>query len=193
MKTLALHLFDILENSVKAGASTVRLDIEGRGEWLRLRLADNGPGFPEHFLANPADPYATTRTERPVGLGLALLQQAAEETGGHLRAGNSGEGGAVVEVDVDASHLDARPVGDLAELILDTAVAWPSLALTVVLRVESTEPETVFDGEAVAEALGGIPLDRPEVRALLRRDLEEAFQPFNDWLAKVVSVSRWTF
>ena len=181
MKDLAHHLFDILENSAKAGASAVRLRLETHGETLALRLADNGPGFPLELLADPANPYATTRTERPVGLGLALLKHAAQETGGNLKAGNAPAGGAFVDATFRLSHVDARPIGDLGALVLDACASWPDLALTVELVLEKGEPDTVFDHQLVREALDGIAVTHPSVRPLLKRELSESLQRLYAW------------
>lgn len=185
MKTLTLHLFDVLENSARAGASGLLLDFAASGNTLHIELEDDGPGFPPHLLTNPADPYATTRTERPVGLGLALLRQAAEETGGAFRAANGKNGGAHLELSVVMNHWDARPLGDPTGLILETSLAWPRLMLTVSVQVEGTPRVQAFNAVRVAEALDGVPLSHPSVRPVLQADLEATFAPLVEWADRV--------
>lgn len=185
MKTLTLHLFDVLENSAKAGAANVMLDFAATGSTLRIELEDDGPGFPPHLLTNPADPYATTRTERPVGLGLALLKQTAEETGGAFRAANGKSGGAHLQISVVMNHWDARPLGDPAGLILETALAWPHLMLTVSVQVEDAPRVQAFNAVHVSEALDGLPLSHPAVRPILQEDLEASFAPLLAWADQV--------
>lgn len=184
MQTLALHLFDVLENSAKAGASHVSLGLHAHDTGLHIHLEDDGPGFPPHILDNPADPYATTRRERPVGLGLALLRQSAEETGGSFHACNSPRGGACVQLCVIMSHWDARPLGDPTGLVLETAAAWPDLVLRVSAQVEDADAKTVFDGAEVAAALDGVPLTHPSVRRALQADLQESFAPLIAWVER---------
>ncbi|MFW5894056.1 MAG: ATP-binding protein [bacterium] len=185
MKTLTLHLFDVLENSAKAGASEVRLDFAAIGSTLHIELEDDGPGFPPHLLTNPADPYATTRTERPVGLGLALLRQAAEETGGAFQAANGKNGGAHLQISVVMSHWDARPLGDPVGLILETAMAWPQLMLTVSVQVEEAPRVQAFNAVQVCEVLEGLPLSHPSVRPILQADLEASFAALVEWADRV--------
>lgn len=185
MKTLTLHLFDVLENSAKAGACAVLLDFAAHGNTLHIELEDDGPGFPPQLLTNPADPYATTRTERPVGLGLALLRQAAEETGGAFLAANGKNGGARLEISVVMAHCDARPLGDPTSLILETAVAWPQLMLTVSAQVEEAPRVQAFNAIQVAEALGGLSLSHPSVHPILKTDLEMSFAPLVEWANRV--------
>lgn len=181
MKDLAHHLFDILENSAKAGATAVSLRLETCGEALALHLEDNGPGFPPDLIADPANPYATTRTERPVGLGLALLRYAAQETGGDLKAGNAPAGGAFVQASFRLSHIDARPIGDLGSLILDACASWPTLRLTIELTMDDSPPEMVFDHQLVQDALDGLEVTHPSVRPLLKQGLRESLQQLYGW------------
>ena len=84
MKELSLHLLDIAQNSISAGARHVDLRVEESGERLVLTVADDGRGMAPEFLAAVTDPFTTTRTTRKVGLGLPLLRLAAEQTGGSL-------------------------------------------------------------------------------------------------------------
>ena len=85
MKELSLHLLDIAQNSIAAGARHVDLTVEEHGGLLQLTVADDGRGMSPEFLANVTDPFTTTRTTRKVGLGLPLLRLAAEQTGGGPR------------------------------------------------------------------------------------------------------------
>ncbi|MCA8924442.1 MAG: hypothetical protein KDD82_21710 [Planctomycetes bacterium] len=67
------------------GARRVSLTVGARGGDLRLRYADDGPGFP------PDGPG-------PRGLGVLLLQDGLGRLGGTLMRGSAPEGGALVEV-----------------------------------------------------------------------------------------------
>ena len=84
MKELSLNILDIAKNSVKAGASLITISIDEADSWRVLTIADNGCGMSPEFLAAVTDPFTTTRTTRPVGMGLPLLKLAAEQTGGSL-------------------------------------------------------------------------------------------------------------
>lgn len=85
MKELSLNILDITQNSIAAGASHIRIALEEneRG-WLTLCIADNGCGMTEETLRRVRDPFYTTRKTRKVGMGISLLQLAAEQTGGSL-------------------------------------------------------------------------------------------------------------
>lgn len=75
---LSLHILDIAENGVNAGAGRVTVEIDHDGDLLRLIVSDNGRGMDEETVKSVVNPFYTTRTERRVGLGLPFLKQLSE-------------------------------------------------------------------------------------------------------------------
>ncbi|HEX7770063.1 MAG TPA: ATP-binding protein, partial [Dokdonella sp.] len=76
---------------IRVATSVVRHDGEA---WIELEVADNGPGLPGDFGERWFEPYTTSKP-RGTGLGLAVVKKIAEEHGGHVRAGNAPQGGAM--------------------------------------------------------------------------------------------------
>jgi signal transduction histidine kinase len=62
------------------------LDIieETENNTYRIIFTDNGCGIDEGTVKRVVDPFFTTRTVRKIGLGLPLLKQNCEQTGGSL-------------------------------------------------------------------------------------------------------------
>ena len=86
MKDLASHIMDIVQNSIRAEAQKIEITIcedHGRDSFV-IEINDNGTGMDEITLARVRDPFFTSRTVRKVGLGIPLLQQNAERTGGKV-------------------------------------------------------------------------------------------------------------
>ncbi|HDK16815.1 MAG TPA: ATP-binding protein, partial [Nitrospirae bacterium] len=81
MEDLSLHILDIAENSITAGASRIRIKIieDIKANLLLIEISDNGKGMDREMFEHACDPFYTTRTTRRVGLGLPLLAQAARE------------------------------------------------------------------------------------------------------------------
>ena len=79
MKELALHILDISQNSITAGADRVDVTIreDSKQDRMSIEIRDNGSGIPAEMLENITDPFVTTRTTRKVGLGLNLFQAGA--------------------------------------------------------------------------------------------------------------------
>ena len=77
MEELSLHILDIAENSVAAGATLVEIGVEyqlGKAPWLTITVRDNGRGMSPEVASRVSDPFYTTRTTRKVGLGTALFR-----------------------------------------------------------------------------------------------------------------------
>jgi hypothetical protein len=116
------------------------------------------------------DPFVTSRTTRKVGLGLPLLKAAAEACDGGLALTTAPGQGTRVSVDLQYSHLDRMPLGDLAGTWLTLLVAHPEVSWRFVYRAG----DGVFDfqDEPLKRELGPVPLTDPDVLRLLREWLE---------------------
>jgi anti-sigma regulatory factor (Ser/Thr protein kinase) len=131
VKELSLHVLDLLENAVAAGATRVRVTIteDHTKDQLRIFVTDDGRGMSAELLARVTDPFATTRKTRKVGLGLALLAAAAEQAGGCISVSSKPGRGTRVRVRMKLSHIDRAPLGRLADTITTAAVLHPEMDL----------------------------------------------------------------
>ena len=84
MRELSLNILDIVENSVRAGATLIKVSVIAKDGFLTIEIADNGKGMSEEFLRSVTDPFTTTRTTRKVGMGIPLFKMAAETANGSL-------------------------------------------------------------------------------------------------------------
>jgi nitrogen fixation/metabolism regulation signal transduction histidine kinase len=68
-------------------STEVARDENGQPRTVRLKVADNGPGFADKVLKRAFEPYVTTKS-RGTGLGLAVVKKIADEHGARVRIVN---------------------------------------------------------------------------------------------------------
>jgi hypothetical protein len=129
LRELSLHILDIAENSVAAGADCIQILINEnrRDDLLTVAVTDNGRGMPADKLKNPTDPFITSRTTRRVGMGLSLLAAAAQRCDGKLEIKAEAGRGTRVAATFRYSHIDRAPVGDMAATITTLIMGNPKI------------------------------------------------------------------
>jgi anti-sigma regulatory factor (Ser/Thr protein kinase) len=169
VKELALHILDLLQNSVEAGASRVGVDIieDATTDQMVVEVRDDGKGMAPELVERVLDPFVTTRRTRRVGLGLPLLAASARQAGGEVRVESSPGAGTRIVASFGLSHVDRAPLGDMAATIVAILAANPQLKLHY--RHRRDGGEALFDTEAIEERMGSVPWDKPQV-ALWARD-----------------------
>lgn len=108
-RSLQAGLWELLENACEhndAESPSVAVGLERRGADARLRVADNGPGIPEHELA-VIETGEETPLEHGLGLGLWLANWAVDLSGGTLSFEANEPRGSVVIVEVAAADASA--------------------------------------------------------------------------------------
>lgn len=178
MRDLSLHLLDLAQNSITAGASlvTVRLSVDEKG-WLEMVLKDDGKGMSPELLARVTSPFATTRTTRKVGLGIPMMMENAEKAGGSLTLRSKVGEGTEMTVTMDTRNIDCLPLGDLSGTLLSLILTNP-LKPDFLFEGRTPKGECSFDTREVRNALGSdIPLNEPEVAAWLQEALKEEINP----------------
>ena len=154
MHDLSLYLLDILENSVRAGATIITTTIAADRERDELTIAieDDGPGLPVE-PEQALDPFFTTKSNKKTGLGLSLFRQAAEAAGGGLSVGRSDElGGVAVRAWMRLGDVDRPPLGDIAASIATMVVTNPEIEFRVDLTDDGAR--TTLCGPDIPQRFG---------------------------------------
>ncbi len=177
MRDISLHLSDIVQNSITAGASLVEVTfrLDGAGV-LRVTVRDDGCGMSPELLERVQSPFTTTRTTRKVGLGIPLLTQNARLSGGDVRLQSELGVGTVIEADFHTDSIDCLPVGDLAETMATLVLSNPDRP-DFHLTCASPSGEMQFSTEEIRQALGGVSLAEPEVYQWMLSSLREEIEP----------------
>ena len=177
MRELSLNILDVTENSLRAGATLVTIDVDVTEQTITIRIADNGCGMSADFLARVTDPFTTTRTTRKVGMGLPLIKMEAEMSGGTFDITSTPDVGTTVTTTFDAQHIDRPPMGNLAESIV---ALLPDLGNTrLIFSYRAFGQNFTLDTDEVKQQLDGVPLSTPEVLVFLKEMTEENITTIN--------------
>ncbi len=163
MRELSLHILDIAENGITAGADCIHILVEEArtADLLTIKITDNGQGMPAEKIEKLTDPFVTSRTTRRVGLGLSLLAAAAERCGGRLTVKTEPGAGTEVGATFRYSHIDRAPVGDMPATITTLIMGNPQVDF-VYSHIINNEEFTLDTRELKAE-MGNLSLTNPVV------------------------------
>lgn len=177
MKDLASHIMDIVQNSIraKAGNIEIRITEDHKRDSFIIEICDDGIGMDAATLAKVCDPFFTSRTVRKVGLGIPLLQQNTERTGGKLTLSSTPGQGTKLTAYFSHSHLDRPPLGNVAETVGLLIAANPDIHF---IYKHTTETGTYeLNTEEIKKILEDVPLTHPDIIAgiqeLIRTNLSE--------------------
>ncbi|MBQ8794974.1 MAG: sensor histidine kinase [Clostridia bacterium] len=180
MKELSLNILDISKNSVKAGAELTEIYITEDASTLTLEIKDNGCGMKKEMLDSVTDPFTTTRTTRPVGMGIPLLKLAAEMTEGSFRITSRSESeypenhGTEVTAVFNKNHIDFTPLGDVISSI--TTLIQGSPNADFLFNHTTEKGEVTLDTRELRAVLGDVSLDTFEVILWIQDYLKEQYE-----------------
>ena len=180
MKELSLNILDIAENSVKAGAKNVKIELHETDEIFEFSVTDDGCGMKDEMLERVTDPFCTSRTTRKVGMGIPFLKLAAEQTGGYMKitsrfAGDYPENhGTVTSALFYKNHIDFTPLGDVISSITTLIHGSPDMDFLFTHDLPDGR-QVRLDTKELREILGDISLSNPEVIMWIKEFLSEQY------------------
>ncbi len=180
MKEISLHVLDIVQNALSAGANLIEVDItiQTRLDLISVSVRDNGRGMDEETQERVVNPFYTSRSTRKVGLGIPFFKEGAEGCGGSFYLNSKPGEGTEIGASYRLSHIDRPPLGNMAETMLTLCVC--NEAVGFVLRYTLDEKGFLFDTREIRKALGaGIPFHLPEVMEWLKGYLIEGIEEVN--------------
>lgn len=174
MEDISLHILDIAENSLAAGANRIEVDIRESDDLLILEVRDNGSGMDEELLKMVSDPFFTTKTVRKVGLGIPLLKQAAEECGGEMTIHSEKGKGTIITARFKRSHIDLKPMGDIGSTIMVLIAGNPDV--DIVLEYNKEGQIYRFDTKELRADLEGMPINLPTILNIIKEDINKGIR-----------------
>jgi anti-sigma regulatory factor (Ser/Thr protein kinase) len=172
MTELSLHILDLVQNSVKAGANVVKISIteDTKINILEIKIIDNGEGIDAELISKVDDPFYTTGNKK-TGLGIPLIKQQAEATNGKFEINSVPGKGTTLYALFTYDHIDRQPLGDIASTIVSLIRAYPDVEF-IYTHSYNNRKFNMDTCELKAE-LQGIPINSKEIIAFIKEMIEE--------------------
>lgn len=173
MRDLSLHLMDIIQNSLVAGASyiTIEYSENTRENNLKVVITDNGSGMTTEQLKSAVDPFYTTRTTRDIGLGIPLFKMSAEKTQGNFNIESKQGEGTKIDALFHTDHIDMVPLGDTASTIQLLVSGNPDVDF--IFTMSKDDKKFTLSTLELREILGEVPFSDPSITQWIGNYLKE--------------------
>ncbi|WP_347838308.1 ATP-binding protein [uncultured Draconibacterium sp.] len=177
MRTLSEHILDIVQNSISANATLIEIIVEEDkiNDLCSLIINDNGCGMDKETLVKAVNPFFTSRTTRKVGLGLPLLKQNAEASGGSFSLASELNSGTRLTATFKLSNIDRPPLGDIWETLYLLLLSYKKGNLVYLHK--TSLGEFSLSSDELREVLGDVSFQQKEIRhgilELIKSNLED--------------------
>ncbi|MFP4015994.1 MAG: ATP-binding protein [Halanaerobiales bacterium] len=176
MRELSLHILDIVQNSIAADATLIEIFIEEdiKRNNFEIKIIDNGKGIPPEILKKITDPFVTSRTTRPVGMGLPLFKEAAERCNGGMKIDSTPGEGTEIKVVFEHDHIDRAPLGDIKGTLISLIALNPEIDF--IYRHFYNTKEFIFDTAKIKDELEDLAINQKEVLNWIGEFIEEGLE-----------------
>ncbi|HBH62389.1 MAG TPA: ATP-binding protein [Nitrospiraceae bacterium] len=182
MEDLSLHILDIAENAITAGATriTIRIVEDLDANLFLMEISDNGRGMDKEMYEHACDPFYTTRTTRKVGLGIPLLAQAARDCRGDIKIKTEKGKGSAITATFQYNHIDRKPLGDIEKTMIVLIASNPDIDF--VLEHKKNSEWYVLDTSEIKKELGDVPINNMEVIKIIKDDIRAWLNQVNNMI-----------
>ena len=176
MLTLSDHILDITENSIRAGAKLIEISVDEDSEnnLLTIEIKDDGHGMDQNTVQKVLDPFYTTKTVRRIGLGLPLLKDAAERSGGTFQINSQENQGTTVKATFGLRHLDRQPLGAIINIIIILIISNSDIDFFYKHRHNDRRFE--MDTREIRKEIEDVPINHPQIIKYIRGTMEEGLR-----------------
>lgn len=172
MTDLAMHMMDIVQNSIRANASEIKIIFDENviENELSFTVVDNGCGMTDEQLNKVTDPFFTSRTTRKIGLGVPFLKMTSEQTGGSFCITSRKELGTEIKAIYKTDNIDCLPLGDITGYLMLVLIANPTIQ--IIFKYSLGEEEFCLDTKELKEE-GIEDLSDPDLGNAVREYISE--------------------
>ncbi len=163
MKELSLHILDIAENGIEAGAHIVKIIIKEnyKENLLELIIRDDGKGMDSYLLNKVINMFFTTKNLKKRGLGLSLLKNVSENCDGKFYINSLPGKGTEVRATFKLDHIDLPPLGNMSATIIALILRDSFVDLIYMHKVDKNI--FILDTREIKRQLDNFPINNPKI------------------------------
>jgi len=175
MNELSLHILDICQNSIKAEAELITINIEEdvKNNFYKIVIADNGKGMDKKTLNEATHPLFTTRLTRKVGMGLPLFKMAAEKCNGSFIINSVLNEGTMISAIFEHNHIDRAPLGNIGQTLI--VLALNEKKTDIYYEHLKSGRKYIFDTREMRKILNDIPFTDNAVIKWIKDNIRNGF------------------
>jgi len=145
VRELSLHILDVLENAVEAGASRIgiTIDEDAKADRMVIEIVDNGRGMRKDGVERVLDPFYTTRTRDMLASdSLSLQRRPAAAT--EISLFNPSRARARGESDIPPQSYRSSTLGDISTALLAILLSDRPVDLRYCHKVDSRNSNLIL-------------------------------------------------
>ena len=153
MRELSLHILDLVQNSIAAESTLIKVHIEENSSenLFKIIIEDDGKGMDQEFLQKVRSPFTTTRDTRDIGLGIPFFEAACDRCGGELEIWSEVGLGTKLKGSMEKNNIDRPPLGRINETI-SSLLLFDNVDIEYIHKFN--ENEFVFRSTEIKEIVG---------------------------------------
>ena len=165
MRELSLHILDVVENGITAGADCIWIEVEEdrKADLLKIVIRDNGRGMPVEKIQNIDDPFITS-----------LLSAAAKRCDGTVRVDSQPGNGTEIVATFRHNHIDRAPLGDMASTVTTLIIGNPGIDFIYFHRID--DKDFSLDTREIRSEMEDLSLSDPVVIHHLTESIRSALK-----------------
>lgn len=175
MEELSLHILDIVENSVAAKASLVKIEVylNKNENILYIKIRDNGVGIDKELLKQIESPFYTTKKERKVkvGMGIPLFKFNALQSNGDFKIDSVKGEYTEIFASFELNNIDRPPLGDIYSTILSIILGHQDIDFEILIVNDGKQ--FFFNTKEIKDVIGDIPYTYPDVYEFLSNTIKQ--------------------
>ena len=176
-----MYILDLTQNSLRAGATWVKIFIDEREQdgLLVVEIEDNGKGMSGAELERVLDPFYTTRTTRRIGLGLPLFAAMVKRCAGEFKITSTPDKGTKIAALMALKHWDKPPLGDMASSLVTLIAGNPGVDFVYQHRRGANE--YLLETKKIKAVLEDVPINHPTVLDYIKKEIEKGLFQIEPW------------